>query len=45
MSAGKGDTRRPMDISKEEYDLNFQLAIGKINEEEYKELIRRKNES
>jgi len=32
--AGKGDTRRTSDISKEEYDLRWDLALGNLTEDE-----------
>lgn len=42
--AGKGDQERQSLVSKEVYDLNFDLAFGNITKEEYeiklKELIR-----
>ena len=34
-SAGKGDVQRPIDCSKEEYDLRWDLAMGKISKEEF----------
>ena len=33
--AGKGDKERPMEVDKEVYDLNYDLAFGKITREEY----------
>ena len=33
--AGKGDKERPMEIPQEVYDLNYDLAFGKITREEY----------
>jgi hypothetical protein len=34
-SAGKGDVCRESDVSKELYDLNYDLAFGTITREEY----------
>jgi len=33
--AGKGDAQRESDVSKEVYDLNYDLAFGKITRKEY----------
>ena len=35
MGAGKGDGQRESDVPKELYDLNYDLAFGKITKEEY----------
>tara|TARA_Y100000004_G_C8854278_1_gene386129 strand:- start:517 stop:780 length:264 start_codon:yes stop_codon:yes gene_type:complete len=33
--AGKGDQERPMEVDKEVYDLNYDLAFGNITREEF----------
>ena len=38
--AGKGDMDRSMDVPKEIYSLNYELAFGKITEEEHAEKVK-----
>ncbi len=37
--AGKGDESRPSSVPKEIYDLNYELAFGKITKEEHKKMV------
>ncbi len=39
--AGKGDSQRSSDIPKEIYDLNYDLAFGKITKEEHEKLTKK----
>jgi hypothetical protein len=32
--AGKGDTPRPRQVSREEYDIRYELAFGKLSDEQ-----------
>ena len=37
--AGKGDQERTMEVPKEIYELNYELAFGRITEEEHKQKV------
>ena len=38
--AGKGDLQRDSDVSKELYDLNYDLAFGNITKEQYNQKLK-----
>lgn len=39
--AGKGDGQRESQVPKEVYDLNFDLAFGRITKEEHEKLVKK----
>jgi len=42
-SAGKGDEKRPIDISREVYGYRYDLATGRITKEEFDKLMEEYN--